>query len=132
MIYLSAAITCVILVELFIAVPMMAAIQVLLHNSNRASKVISSAHISDHWKEKVLIRYARNIMLSSLKIAFWLLLVLALGGGASMLLDMLIQPEMATLAWLATLQGIIGATVFSILYFWLRSKLTKGRESAVV
>jgi hypothetical protein len=126
-IYLSAAFTCVILVELFIAVPMMAAIQVLLHNSNRASKVIASPKISDHWKEKVLVRYARNIMVSSFKIAFWLFLVLALGGGASLLLDMLLKPEMPTLNWLATMQGIIVATVFSILYFWLRSRLIKGK-----
>ena len=128
MIYLSAAITCVVLVELFIAVPMMAAIQVLLHNSNRATKVVSSPKISDHWKEKVLVRYALNIMMSSFKIAFWLFFVLALGGGASLLLDMLLKPEISTLTWLATMQGIIAATVFSIVYFMVRSRLTKGKS----
>ena len=127
--YLSAAITCVILVELFLAVPMGRAIQVLLHNSNRASTVIASPKISDHWKEKVLVRYALNIAKSSFKIAFWLIVVLALGGAASLLLDMLIKPEVATLTWLASLEGILGATVFSLLYFWLRSRLLRARTA---
>jgi hypothetical protein len=121
--YFIAGIACIVAVELFLALPFWPAIQNLAHYARRTNRVIASNRISDHWKEKVLLRYSAIIATNSIKIALWLLLLFGLVALVILSLDWLFTSPIATLEWLATVKGATIATVFSVFYYWARSRL---------
>lgn len=63
-------------VELFLRLPFFKHLHYLKSDSTKALSVISSSNISDHWKEKVIPRYARNILSSSLIILLYMVMLL--------------------------------------------------------
>ncbi len=65
---------CVVVVELFFRLPFIASVESVNRASLRALDTVRSPRVSDHWKEKVLPRYAARILLASLKLGGLLLL----------------------------------------------------------
>ncbi len=122
-VYLASVVICICGVELLIRAPLYDSLQSLLHYARKSSQVIASSRISDHWKEKVLPTYSLKVFQGTLKlfaifvVVFGLLFVLSLG------LDFLFLSGETTLGFLATWQGILFATVFSILYYYARRRL---------
>ena len=88
----------VIFVELFIRLPLLAVCTVLLRIASKAVAVLRAEKISDHWKEKVLLKYALLIARHSLVLFLLILLCVA------------------PLLCLATVFGAFGVPVYGYLY----------------
>ena len=108
------------------------AVEVLLHTSfkrnitailyftRRSSATITSARISDHWKEKVLLHYAFKIFVNSMQLIVCLLLTAASIVAAHFLGNLI---GMDLLSHLMKPFGIIISLVFASLYVFLRVKV---------
>ncbi|NRB72231.1 MAG: sulfotransferase [Xanthomonadales bacterium] len=103
----------IISVEAFLRLPLVANIQSLNQTAVKVVSVIGSARISDHWKERVVPAYARQILLRSLTLAACLLLILLVlvtswvllaswpAGGITAALDMLMHWQWHVLVFVA-------------------------------
>lgn len=108
--------------EILWRLPIVANVQAVLACSQRAQRAIRSAHISDHWKERVLLAYARRICLGSVSIFAILMLALLPVFGAGLIypyglkgwVEALMQP--AAIALLCAV---------SLGYVWLRHRLAR-------
>ena len=89
-------------------------------------RVTTSSKISDHWKEKVLQRYSRDMAVASLMLGFLLIVLFGIITLASSLADMILQPDIATLQFFVSIPGLITATIFSLFYVSVRKHLVKG------
>jgi len=89
----------------------------------KVSRVVSSKSISDHWKEKVLLRYSWCMVLITIKIAVVIggigVFVLVLAG----LFDWVLSPPMSTIDVLSSSIGMGVATLASIFYFFVRVRI---------
>lgn len=74
MIFAASAILCVLLVELFAWFPVMATFKRLISVAGKARTVLLSTRISDHWKERVLLKYAGLIFIKTAKLFGFFLL----------------------------------------------------------
>ena len=59
--YLSAFLVAVTAVEVFLRLPVIHQVAKMMKLSRKIFSVVASKNISDHWKEKVLIRYAGSL-----------------------------------------------------------------------
>ena len=125
MIYASTCLICIFAIELFFFFPILRPVKRLVEVSQKTVRVISSHRISDHWKEKALQRYSRDMAVSSLAMAFGLLSVLVLVSIAAWLLDLVTASDTPTLEYLVSLQGLSLATVFSLLYLYARKRIVQ-------
>ena len=121
--YLVLVIIAITAVEIFIRLPIWRPIQSLLSLSQKIPRVLGSKHISDHWKEIVLQRYARDLALTSLQIFAWLLVAMGLLLAMAFSLDKLVMPAPSILAYLIKTEGIIAVTLLSLAYYGLRRRL---------
>lgn len=87
--------------------------RVILDSSKKAKNCILSKKISDHWKEIVVIKYAIEIMKSSLKIFLILILIFST-------FYILSFSEIGFLAYMMSIIGIIEAIIISSIYIKLR------------
>jgi hypothetical protein len=126
MIYLVICLLCLIGIEVFIALPFLRYINALTAVSQKAVRVTTSSKISDHWKEKVLQRYSRDMAVASLMLGFLLIVLFGIITLASSLADMILQPDIATLQFFVSIPGLITATIFSLFYVSVRKHLVKG------
>jgi hypothetical protein len=123
MAYLLVALVTILAVELLLRLPLLAEVRNLSALLQKVTRIVSSKRISDHWKEKVLLVYARNLAILTLKLAAVLLgtgLAVVVG---SIALDWIVKSQVSTVEYLMTPQGIGLATIVSILYFVLRRRL---------
>ena len=125
MIYLVICLLCLIGVEVFIALPFLRYINALTAVSQKAVRVTTSSKISDHWKEKVLQRYSRDMAVASIMLGFLLIVLFGIITLASSLADMILQPDLATLQFFVSIPGLITATIFSVFYVSVRKHLVK-------
>jgi hypothetical protein len=65
----------IVFVELFLFLPIINAVKSVEKNAVKSLKVVSSKRISEHWKERVLLRYALLIFEASLKCGFYLIVL---------------------------------------------------------
>lgn len=109
-------------IEIFLRLPFRACAQLMLRISQKASATISSKAISDHWKEKVLLRYSCILAGQSLKLAalFSVVVIVVVVFAAG--IDLLIQPPKPSLQVLAGWPGLVTASVIAVLYFNLRKR----------
>jgi hypothetical protein len=94
----------------------------------RAGRLIANPAVSDHWKERVLHRYALCIAASSLS-ALGLLVVAVAPFFALALAGALLGTDVAGL--LLSLEGILGCSAGAIAYLLLRARLLSGGAIAV-
>lgn len=109
--------------EALLRLPVMAKIKGVSDASQKAMRVLKSARISDHWKERVLPAYAKRIGFGS--VAFFAMLCLGL---LPVLVAGLIYPE-GLVAWAEALMRplvILVLCVVSLGYIWIRLRLTRG------
>jgi hypothetical protein len=123
MVYLAVSLITIVAVELFLRLPLARLVRELAAVLQKVTRVITSSAISDHWKEKVLLRYAGSIALSTLRIG-------AVLGGIGLvvfilclLADMLPGAGPSTLEVFASWGGIALATGISVVYYLARSRL---------
>jgi hypothetical protein len=123
MVYLAVALITIVAVELFLRLPLARQARELTATLHKVTRVITSSAISDHWKEKVLLRYSGSIAMTTLKIG-------AIIGGIGLaifvlclLADMLPGLGPSSLEVFASWTGIGLATVVSTLYYLARSRL---------
>ncbi|MDX1735021.1 MAG: hypothetical protein R3228_11670 [Halioglobus sp.] len=123
MIYLATCLLCVIGIELFIALPFLRHIAALGDVSRKTMRVISSARISDHWKEKALQRYSRDMAVSSLTLGLLLAVLFVIVYAASIPIDALLGGGASSLEYIVTVPGLVLATAFSVAYVYVRRRL---------
>jgi len=121
--YLALGILCVFAIELFFHLPVLDPIRGLINVSQKTVKVLSSSRISDHWKEKVLLRYSRDMALASIKIGLGLTFVLILVSAGALSIDLVLPGEVTTLEYAVTGEGLLLATLISIAYLFLRKRI---------
>jgi len=83
---------------------------------NKIFKIFNSINISDHWKEKVILRYSADMLLSSLKI----LLIIFFIAIFFILLHFL-NNEFKTFVF--SLIGSMEITFIALIYYYIRKKL---------
>ena len=123
MIYLTVCLLCILGVELFIRLPFRRYIVALWHVSKKSVRVVTSSGISDHWKEKALQRYSRDMALASLRIGFLLVVMGLLIGIAAYLCDLLLPSGGSILEFISSGSGISVAIIVSCVYVFVRNKL---------
>ncbi len=109
--------------ELFIRLPLGQTIRTASLAAGKSQRLLRSKRISDHWKERMLPRYAMTIGTNS--VVFFALLCLAI---TPVVLVGLTDPA-GIKAWLAGLMSagdLIGLFVLSLGYIALRVRLLRG------
>lgn len=66
MVWFLAALAAIGFVEALVRLPLLPTVAAIANTAGKASRVIRSSRISDHWKERVLLRYAARVMRGSL------------------------------------------------------------------
>lgn len=118
--WLLGALSGIAFVELLMRLPFFQDLRSFGQIVTRVMAVIRSSRISDHWKEKVLPRYARHMMGKTLRLGGILLVAFAPLAILSWLADRMGVPLMAfSLSWV----GIVFITVVAIGYAKLRASL---------
>ena len=123
MTYLALCLICIVAIELFMLLPFLKSVARLGEISRKATKVISSPKISDHWKEKVLQRYSRDMAVCSITLGFYMAIVFGVVMALGFALDAAMQPEVPTLDYAMTMEGLLLATGFAFLYIFVRKRL---------
>lgn len=116
--WLIAVVGVIVFVELLLRLPVAAEARRLAHVGTRAQKTLRSARISDHWKEKVLLRYARELLRASV----WLAVLIVIAAIPLLAVAALLQwaGVSATLTWLSSAPGLLACTVIGIAWGVLR------------
>jgi hypothetical protein len=123
--YLIIAGVSVLAVELFMRLPVKQAINELWRVSQKASRTVLSPHISDHWKEKVMLVYARKALTSTLKLAAIMSIFIVLALLPVFIVDFFGITEQSVLSLLGTTRGLVASTLIAACYFWLRGRLAR-------
>tara|TARA_B100000029_G_C17461441_1_gene918650 strand:- start:65 stop:427 length:363 start_codon:yes stop_codon:yes gene_type:complete len=111
--HLLLVIGCIISIELFLRMSFFNECKKILNSSKKAKNRILSKKISDHWKEIVVIKYAIEIMKSSIKIFVILFLIFST-------FYILSFSEIGFFAYMMSIIGIIEAIIVSSIYIKLR------------
>lgn len=98
----------------------------LLSTSRRSLHVITSRHISDHWKEKVLLQYALTMLGCSLQILLRLSAALIAGAGLIFLAEYVSDSNLLLTQRLAEPQGLLISSIAAITYVYLRKHFVPG------
>jgi hypothetical protein len=121
--YALFSVSAVIGVEYILHIPLLSKIESLSTNARKSIAVIGSSKISDHWKEVVLLRYARDMLAYALLVAFMLTGLIFLVLLPMIAADLLLQPTPSMLEVLSSLEGIAVVTIVSVVYAILRRQL---------
>jgi len=122
MIWVWVIIVTLVAVEAFLRTPFKRALTDLAVASKKSASVISSKSISDHWKEKVLPRYAAQIFKNSIYLFLCLLAIVipvAIGHFASILFSENLLHAIST--W----QGVGLSVLVACIYVGVRNALQK-------
>ena len=123
--YLIIALVSVWAVEIFLKLPVRRAVDDLWRVSQKAIHTVSSPHISDHWKEKVMLTYARQSFTRTLKLAFFVLVFISVTLVPVFISDYCKLTTQPVLPVFATTAGLVISTLVAICYYWLRSRVVK-------
>ena len=122
---LAIALMTLVAVEMFLRLPTAQLLGELLQLYKKISRVTLSRSISDHWKQKALMRYAGGIALTTLKVAVGIFAVGATVLLLSTIFDNLFDSEIPTLEVFASETGMSISLALSILYLFCRSRFAK-------
>jgi hypothetical protein len=123
MTYLALCLLSILTVELILLFPILKSVVSLAEVSQKSLGVLSSKRISDHWKEKALKYYARDMARYSLTTAFWLALLFVGVAVSAYLLDMLMGKSNSVIEFAMTLEGMFLATLVALIYFYIRKRI---------
>ena len=112
----------IIAVEYVFRVPLLLHSKMLISVANRSVIVIRSKKISDHWKEIVLLRYARELTRHTLSLAFMLLGLFLLVFLPAFLIDYLSHSTPSIIEIFSSLTGLFTITIVTISYAVVRQR----------
>lgn len=115
----------VVAVELFLRLPLASSVASLMRYLQRASSVMRSRHISDHWKEKAMLAYSLRVARATLALAAIIVFIAAGCAAVLWLADRVVTAEPSTLHYVTTLPGLAVATVSASLYAMTRKHLAQ-------
>lgn len=118
--WLVAALLVVATVEMLYRLPVVRTFKKLTHCVHKAGRVMGSQTISDHWKEKALLVYSRQIFMASLGSLFWLVASLA---PLAVLTLAAVSQGIAVDALLLSPEGLVGCILMAMAYQRIRTKL---------
>ncbi len=116
--HLILLLVCILSVEIFVRSNLSSILSSALKVPKRVAHVITSANISDHWKEKVIPAYALRMMKVSLQILLIILAILSLFLFADYFFD-------SFLAYTLSFFGIIESMIFAISYGYFKTSIIK-------
>lgn len=119
---LFASLIALLAVEYFYRVPFVSRTKALIATSYKSIRVVSSKNISDHWKEIVLLRYARELSTHSVAIFVMLAACVPLVVLPAFLLDWFFAPNPSTIESFSSLAGLFSMFMASLLYVSLRKR----------
>ncbi len=108
----------IITVKYFRHLPFRRAVEDLLGVAQKSLGVLHSKRISDHWKERVLLRYAQLIMGSTLSLTLLLSGLFVLMVLGAFLLDTIFAPKPSTMDTLVRPIGWLWMTVVASAYYY--------------
>ena len=123
--YLIVAFVSVLAVEIFLRLPVRQVVNELWTVSQKASRTVMSRHISDHWKEKVMLVYARKVFSCTIKLAAIMVVFISLTLLPVFIVDFLQITEQPVLHLLGTTEGLVTSTAIAAGYFWLRGRFAR-------
>lgn len=122
MIFVLSAIIAVVLVECVMRLPIRSSIYLMATAGSKAFRTVTSKHISDHWKERVLLRYALDLVRGSALIILSLLIIVCVVFAASWLSSA--AGVVNLVGFLFTWQGLILITLVACAYAFARTRLS--------
>lgn len=108
--------------EYILRVPLVRHVNLLIKVAKKSLRIIRSRKVSDHWKEIVLLRYARDLCKHTLFIALLIVGLVLVIGIPSMLLDIVIQPTLSIVDNYWNLKSLIVITVVCTVYAIVRRR----------
>jgi Trk-type K+ transport system membrane component len=120
---LFASLLAVLAVEYFIRCPFEAHARALGIIANKSARAVLSKKISDHWKEVVLLRYARELVIHSVVVALMLFSSVLLVVLPAYLLDLIFVPNPSIIKYISSMSGLSIMTIISLLYMMLRKHI---------
>ena len=117
------ALLAIVTVEYVCHLPFRRVVETMALVTQRSLRVLHSKRISDHWKERVLLRYAQVIMGSTLSLALLLSGLFVLIALGAFLLDTVFAPKPGTMHFLVTPTGWIWMTVVASAYYYAGNRL---------
>tara|TARA_B100001287_G_scaffold240065_1_gene214300 strand:+ start:556 stop:912 length:357 start_codon:yes stop_codon:yes gene_type:complete len=116
--HLALLAVCIVSVEFFIRLKFTLIVQSILDVTKNVIVVIPNKKISDHWKEKVIPRYAFKIMKSSIQILIIFLCIFTF----FIIADLIVEDFFI---FALSIKGIIESVVFALSYFFFRKSIVK-------
>jgi len=114
--HLILAVFVVFTIELFVRMDAFGFVQKMVEKFSSFVKLMLSNSISDHWKEKVIPKYALIIIINALKFLGVLLLIVVVFSGLGWIFD-------GFFIFSISVVGIIEMLIFSLFYLKIRPKL---------
>ncbi len=112
-------------VELFVRLPVIDQVYQLFGTTHKAGHIITARAVSDHWKERVMLRYAREIMLSSIKLVLFMTGVLMLAVLPAFLVQLFIDPGLSIEALFSSWTAIGVSLVAATFYYVARARFAR-------
>ena len=109
---------CILSIEIFIRLKFLYLLDSLRKVAIKVTGVINAGNISDHWKEKVIPKYALTIMKRSIQMLLILLLIMSLFFIVDYIKNDFIKFSLS-------LVGIIDSICFAFGYIYLRKSFVK-------
>lgn len=78
MTWILTTVLCIILIEYVIKIPLRVLLIDISKVGRKSMHILGAKFISDHWKEKVMLAYARKLFLSTLKLAGYFIVFIAI------------------------------------------------------
>ena len=122
---LVASLLTLLVVEYFYRVPLVIHAKALQLISEKSLRLVASKHISDHWKEKVLLRYARDVAVHTAVIALMLTGSIVLFVLPALFIDWMFAVNPTTIESITTIQSMLILMLVAILYIPLRNHLER-------
>lgn len=115
----------IIAIELILRLPFWQSARTLIKISRKAATVVASSRVSDHWKEKVLLRYSCILAGASARLAAMFLIVFVAVFLFAITGDFILTPSVSFLEALTGWTGIALASIIAVLYLFVRRHLVK-------
>lgn len=115
----------IVAVEYFYRLPFAKNIADLNSTFSRSLATLKSPNVSDHWKEVVLLRYARDTLISTIRLASLLIGCLLLLSLMTLFIDWLLLPSPSVFELVSSMLGLLIMTISSLAYAVLRRSLGK-------
>ena len=109
--------------ELFSRLPFEPTVSRMARCGARAGRIISSRRISDHWKERVLPRYALRMAGHTLALTLCFAVLVVVAGGVLFAADA-IAPDAGR--FLGSAKGLAVTFAIATAYYVLRRRLARG------